>query len=169
MRRQRAQTQAVPQSQCSCDYAKVPGDVLTVLSDIEDGASCVFSDILDRLPPRLRKALGDLPPNDGDDLHIRAEQYAKMKIFILENIADLFPADAASYCFVHKRRCSARVHRAPLLEGLSPPLIIKCSSTVCKGFSRAGLRAKSCDPNEKARASDSPPSQLEGSHNIQWR
>ena len=92
----------------SCDSGDLQKKCLMLQSDMfDDGSSCVFSDVMDRLHPDAREWI--LAAGPTKTMAIQSAQAANQLVeqFLQHNKDQLFTADGCSYCEMHRQRCPA--------------------------------------------------------------
>lgn len=91
----------------SCDNAVLPSGVLQHIATTQDrGESCVFFDILDRLPEPARLPIEASLPEDSASATDKKEAFMEVKAYLAEHSAWCFHPLATSRCVVHQRQCS---------------------------------------------------------------
>eukprot|EP00435_Cladocopium_sp_Y103_P067844 s676_g30.t1 len=107
----------------------------------EDGNRCHFEDILDRLPPEGRDWINAATPDKSLSREQRAEAFKTIREWVMDNRSWLFPADATSFCTVHRRQC--RVHPQDAADSgvavENQRLRVNVAGVTCHAWSFEGL------------------------------
>ena len=92
----------------SCDKGKLQKKVLKSLADnLDSSTTCVFEDLLDRLPPDAQKCLEKMKPDDKASTEEKCIAYNDIRDWLHDNRKWCYPPDAESYCIVHQKMCKA--------------------------------------------------------------
>ena len=89
----------------SCDWGKLQSQVF------DDGAACVFGNILDRLTEDQKMWIEAASPSKAMSPAEAQAANALIESFMAQQ-RDLFSVDAKSYCFMHRRQCLVHVKQA---------------------------------------------------------
>ena len=92
----------------ACDMGEEQKQCLKMQSSLhESSASCVFSNVLDRLPEVHRDWIMEASPAKEMDLDQAREANMLVEQFVSRQGAAMFPPKAMCYCEMHRRRCPA--------------------------------------------------------------
>eukprot|EP00969_Alexandrium_andersonii_P156964 6938578-Alexandrium_andersonii.AAC.1 len=82
----------------ACDWGTHPHDMLVEMAnEFDQGSSCVFRDIADRLDPAAKKMLAELAPEKGCSAADGVKQNSLILDFLLRNKDWALPPGASSY------------------------------------------------------------------------
>ena len=92
----------------SCDKGRLQKHILKTLAEqLDDGRTCVFEDLLDRLPEAARNCLSKMTPHDKASNEEKRLAYCDIRSWLHVNHKWCYPPDAESYCIVHQTMCKA--------------------------------------------------------------
>lgn len=94
----RASDKGLLQQRVLADLAQMDGEPF----------SCLFGDLLERLPPAARQHLEAALPEQGATKQEKSQAYQDIRSWLLSNRAWAFPDDAQSFCYVHGCECPVR-------------------------------------------------------------
>lgn len=162
----------------ACDVAPTPQNILMEISEKFDGSSsCVFMDLLDRLPSAARDWIDAASPPVNASRAEKTEAHDLISKWVIENRAWLFTCDTRSRCLVHHADCLVYPGRAsdrdtpeapsgssgvasddaeaccgnPTCSGRieqTKPLFISCSGVSCLPWTSEGSSAGKASPCE---------------------
>ena len=124
----------------ACDISPLCQQSLLHLASVQDDSrSCVNMDILDRLPTTAREYLDCSMPEETASKEEKAEKYAAMAGWLMENRAWLFHEHSESPCLVHDKACLVHHdHGVAALPAMETPLRMSSAGNCCQGWSSAG-------------------------------
>ena len=136
------------------DKAKAPQEVLMYLAkNVDGGASCVFSDLEDRLTSETREYLDSMMPKDGQSSEAKKLAYDAMSEYLNRQCFRLFNPLSTSYCLVHGRECRTSPEENNRdEEGFPVPLLLHFAGTTCTAWSNAGKRERFTHQSERTHA-----------------
>ena len=92
----------------ACDMGEDQKHCLKMQSSLHDaGASCVFSNLLDRLPQMHREWISEAGPTKEMDIDEARKANQVIEQFVSRQGASMFPHHATCYCELHRQRCPA--------------------------------------------------------------
>ena len=146
----------------SCDKGNLQKNLLKAISNsLDEGGTCVFEDLMDRLPLAAQVFIKKLTPHEKMTPDEKVNAYNDIRSWLHENRQWCYPPDATSYCIVHKKCCKAfpDVH-LPIAnpddttdeEFQHRPLQVEVAGVTCLGWTSAGTQARETHESELAHA-----------------
>ena len=141
----------VPQPQMlrACDFDKLPQGVLIQYANkLDQGRSCVFHDINDRLPTTDREALDKMEPPSKCSKAEAGRARASQAAYIQEHKARIFTAESRSYCLIHGGPCPT-LPQLPVSSSSRKRIRANVAGTCCQGWSKEGKQLREGHPSER--------------------
>ena len=126
----------------ACDFGDVQYELLCkVATDLDDGKSCCFHNMMDRLPTRARNFIDSALPDGEDTLQAKIIAHDFIYDWLESNRQWVFPISATSPCGVHGKRCSVHpFHDLPpdIAASSDRPTIFTVAGVTCHAWSAEG-------------------------------
>ena len=119
----------------SCDWSKPQQQCLMLQSEnMDDGAACVFQNVLDRLPEEHRAWVREAGPDKTMEVTEAKQANENVELFLEQSWSAMFSPGSKSYCCQHNQCCPVHVLPAfrAQVEGqsnVSPPRKVKKNAT----------------------------------------
>ena len=147
----------------ACDISPLPQRVLCHSAMRKDAfQSCVFADLLDRLPEATYDEVMALMPEKTDDMEVAIAKYTFIDSLIRERRHSICTESISSHCVVRDRECCLQKCALQMMQEIEAeesecadepkrmPLVLNSAGTSCVGRSSVGLKRRHADPSEVA-------------------
>ena len=147
-------------------------------TEVDNGKSCVFDDLFDRLPPWARVWVEGAVPAADASPEVAVAAHTDIFQYLHKHRELIFPRTAVSPCLVHGKDCCVDVLSAfqeqqvreakeltakqarfedvdaevDVADPVSRPWVISGAGTTCVGWSPAGKQQQFADPSEAPHA-----------------
>lgn len=145
----------------ACDKSAVPLQVLSRISqDLDSCSSCVFVDLIHRLPSEAQERIkASIPESDDDMDESKTEAFSDIAKYISDHAEWCFSPRATSHCIIHGKQCLAN----PLADVMYPvegdgttleerafqrPLAVSSQGVPCLPWTSEGTQLGDESPHE---------------------